>query len=358
MLRSPQLSLGALAVLLALWIAPSAEAQRVEQTEAARQAIQKALEYLKSTQRANGAWRGDVGYKLNNGYQVTARAADHVGITSLAGMAFLAAGNLPGRGPFGEQVAGALRYILSCVNDQGFISDNGSRMYSQAFATLFLAEIYGTTRSRKVHDSLKRAVRYIVDAQNLSGGWRYAPKAKDSDMSIVVCQVQALRAARNVGISVPISVIRKAQAYVKRSARANGGFYYQVDTSYPSRDSFALAAAGVTALQGTALYDDHRVRAGLEYIKLTRRHNRHYYKNSYFYFYGHYYAVQAMYLAGLKWPRYWQDWYPSVRDELVASQDRRTGAWINSNGPGNNMSTAMGALILQIPYRYLPIFQR
>ena len=35
------------------------------------------------------------------------------------------------------------------------------------------------------------------------------------------------------------------------------------------------------------------------------------------YFYGHYYAVQAMWTAG---GRYWSAWYPAVRDELVGRQ--------------------------------------
>ena len=36
------------------------------------------------------------------------------------------------------------------------------------------------------------------------------------------------------------------------------------------------------------------------------------------YFYGHYYAAQAMFLAGGK---YWAQWYPAIRDELIARQN-------------------------------------
>lgn len=339
---------------LIMIVATTARAQDVEVDDQVLLKVARALDYLAGTQDSNGAWRGNIGYKLNYDYRSTEQRAHHVGITALACMAFMAAGNLPGRGKYGTHVERGLDYILSRVDAKGFISDNGSRMYSHAFATLMLAEVYGADPNIRVQQALKKATSFIVRTQNASGGWRYAPGATDSDMSIVVCQVQALRAARNVGISIPAETIRRAQDYVLRSARADGGFDYQVDAPYGSRDSFALAAAGVTALQGTALYDDHRVRAGLNYLE--REGNSESY-GTYFYFYGHYYAVQAMFVAANRWPEYWQRWYPRIRDDLVVRQ-QPDGHWPNSVGPGVNFSTAMSALILQIPYRYLPIFQR
>ena len=70
-------------------------------------------------------------------------------------------------------------------------------MYDHGFATLFLAEVYGMTRTPKLRNSLERAVRLIINAQNKEGGWRYEPDSKDADLSVTVCQVMALRAARN-----------------------------------------------------------------------------------------------------------------------------------------------------------------
>ena len=79
-------------------------------------------------------------------------------------------------------------------------------MYSHAFASLFLAEIYGMTHRQDVRTKLQAAVDFIVRSQNAEGGWRYVPLARESDMSIVVCQVLALCAARNIGIRVPAFV--------------------------------------------------------------------------------------------------------------------------------------------------------
>ena len=34
------------------------------------------------------------------------------------------------------------------------------------------------------------------------------------------------------------------------------------------------------------------------------------------------------------------------------------GAWPNRVGPGPNFATAIACIVLQVPYRYLPILQR
>jgi hypothetical protein len=70
------------------------------------------------------------------------------------------------------------------------------------------------------------------------------------------------------------------------------------------------------------------------------------------YFYGHYYAIQAMFLAG---DRYWVEWWPAVRDELVEKQAPE-GYW--QGQAGNEYGTAMALIILQVPNRLLPFFQK
>lgn len=332
-----------------------------ELTPAARQAIEDGLKYLKSAQNQDdGAWYCDIGYKLNTTYKVTKKYAPHVGVTSLACMAFMANGNLPGRGRYGENVQKGLEFVLTCVHqDTGFISRYDTRMYSHAFATLFLAEVYGTTHDPVVGEKLRKAVSLIVNCQNATGGWRYMPQANDADMSITVCQVQALRAARNVGITVPKLCIDNAINYIRRSATwispTKVAFTYQPLSLRETRVSFALTAAGVTALHGAGVYEEEIVRKGLNYLIDPPYNDPHPRSNHYFYYYGHYYAVQAMYMAGRFWPEYWRDWFPMIRDDLVKNQNP-DGSW--EDNVGKNCATAMAVLILQVPYRYLPIFQR
>ena len=50
--------------------------------------------------------------------------------------------------------------------------------------------------------AIVRACRLIVNTQNDEGGWRYNPVPYDADVSVTICQVMALRSARNAGIEV------------------------------------------------------------------------------------------------------------------------------------------------------------
>ena len=70
-----------------------------------------------------------------------------VAITSLAGIAFMADGNLPGRGPYGDNVEKALKHVLENCTESGLVAGDtaAAPMYGHGFATLFLCEIYGMT---------------------------------------------------------------------------------------------------------------------------------------------------------------------------------------------------------------------
>lgn len=320
----------------------------------------------------DGSWISKIGYKLNSDFRYTADDKGHLGVTALAGMAFLAGGNSPGRGKYGAEVERGLDFVLRHVNDDGYIAYAGSRMYDHAFATLFLAEVYGMTHDDAVRQKLQKAVDFIVRSQNAEGGWRYEPYAAESDMSIVVCQVIALRAARNIGIRVPKATVERAARYVVDSAVTRdagfetrfgvpdwanevGTFHYQRDNH--SRSSFSLTAAGVTALHGLGIYSDELIKKGLDYLTSNLRSFNGESMNQrghYYFWYGHYYGVQAMYTAGSP---YWDNYFEDVRSVLLRMQ-KPDGSWPNDTGPGPAFGTAVAVLILEIPFRFLPIFQR
>ena len=176
--------------------------------EPLRAAVKRGLDWLQQNQNRDGYWAELVGYKLNTDYEtLEPNPLPHVGVTSLALMSFLAGGHLPNRGEYGTCVRAGLDFVLTCSQDDGQITANGTRMYSHAFATLFLAEIYGMVDEPEVKRRLQRAVDLIVDSQNAEGGWRYRPFARESDMSITVCQVlaPALSAPGNKAADVPQS---------------------------------------------------------------------------------------------------------------------------------------------------------
>jgi hypothetical protein len=288
--------------------------------------------------------------QLDDGSFDVERYGNRVGITALAGMAFMSHGDLPGRGRYGPNVERALRFILNHVQENGLIAADTSHgpMYGHGFATLFLAEIYGQTNDVRTREALLKAVKLIVLCQNDEGGWRYQPVPVEADVSVTICQVMALRAARNAGIKVPKETIDRAVEYVRRCQNPDGGFRYMINSG---NSAFPRSAAGVATLYYAGIYEDEAIDRGLNY--LMQHVPGGVADNTPHYFYGHYYAVQTMYMAG---GDYWPNWFKAIREQLVARQNKQTGHW--EGQAGHAYGTAMALIILQMPHRYLPIFQK
>ncbi|MGE3409549.1 MAG: prenyltransferase/squalene oxidase repeat-containing protein [Pirellulales bacterium] len=306
---------------------------------AAQQAIDKGLALLASRQLEDGSF-GSGGYSRN------------VAVCGLSGMAFMAAGSTPGRGPYGDNVAKCVDFLLANTDDGGFIVSSGATshgpMYGHGFAALFLAECYGMTMRADIREKLSKAIELIVETQNNEGGWRYQPVRKDADLSVTICQVMALRAARNAGLYVPPETIDRCIDYVKRSQNADGGFMYMIQGG---QSAFPRSAAGVVALYSAGIYEGPELQKGLDYLQRFLPRGGAFSRESHYY-YGHYYAVQAMWHSG---GENWARWYPAIRDELIARQ-RDDGAWMDSIC--QEYGTAMSCIVLQMPNNYLPIFQR
>lgn len=308
--------------------------QFVEITERSRAAIDRGMDYLAKRQTESGAF-GERG--------------QNIGISSLAVLAFMADGNLPDRGPYAAQVQRGVDYIVANAQETGLVAADMSSgpMYGHGFATLLLGEVYGMTGDRRVREALIKAVRLIVNTQNQEGGWRYQPAPVDADVSVTICQIMGLRSARDAGLSVPKETIDRAVQYVRLCQnKADGGFRYQLNSG---GSAFPRSAAGVASLYYAGIYQDDALKLGLDYL---RRNNGEIVSRGGHYFYGHYYAVQAMYLAG---GVYWAEWFPAIREELLRQQ-QPNGSW--NSEYGEEYGTAMALLVLQIPNRFLPIFQR
>ncbi len=335
--------------------------------EEARRAADRALEWLAVHQSPAGYWQAHVGHKQGDDYLILRSAqgnesigSGHIGVTAICGMGFLAGGHLPDRGRYGELMRRAVDYTVAHVTDSGLVTDGGTRMYSHAFATLFLAEIHGTIQEERIRIALEDAVHLIVDCQNAQGGWRYNAFTTEADMSVTVCQLQALRAARNIGIQVPKETIDRAMAYVLR-ARTRGGysdglFYYKTAGrgAWQKNQEYAINAAASTALLSAGVEDPELHDPVLEFLgeeyQLVHRH----YADHYFYWYGNYYACQAFFHAG--GPRF-EAYQSRILRDLIRLQ-HSDGRYVNRTGPGDPFATGVAAIILQLPKQLLPIFQR
>ncbi len=332
--------LGGWLVSIPLWAQPAvsdAEQSAVDLMLPAVPAIEAGLAYLAQQQVEDGAF-------------ATRGTGRNAAVCGLGGLALLTSGSTPGRGPYGQQVDQVVGFLLEHTVPSGFIyvpdANLHGPMYGHGFATLFLAEVYGMSQRKDLRKKLDRAVELIVQTQNAEGGWRYEPVRSDADLSVTICQIMALRAARNAGIHVPNETVDLCIEYVKKSQNADGGFRYTLSSS---GSRYSRSAAGVVALYSAGIYEGTELEHGLDYLdrflpSLSRRGGHFYY--------GQYYGVQAMWQTG---GNRWQTWYTAIRDVLMGLQ-RKDGSWNDSIG--TEYATAMACIILQTPNNVVPIFQR
>ena len=313
-----------------------------EKTEAV---IKGALRWLVSKQLPNGAW-GATGEEQRN----------QVAMTGYALMAFQAAGQLPAEGEHGKSVSLGMSYLVDQITPEGLFGNrnSGQYMYGHGVACIALGELYGQTRSPAIRAKLEKATKLIIAAQNREGGWRYRPVASDADISVTVLQVVALRAAKNAGLDVPQKTIDAAVRYVKACQhQPSGGFAYQ-----PGRDpGFARTAAAIYSLQVCGLYDDPMVAKGSEYLF------KNWQRSDNWFTYGNFYAAPAEYMIG---GESWAKWYAQMKEALLKAVTSVRGDqfyWeptldAGHGGVGPVYCTAVYAMILAMPYHYIPLYQR
>jgi hypothetical protein len=294
------------------------------------------LAYLASKQRPDGGW--------HNNHAVNA----------VAMLAFLGRGHVPGRGPYRDVLEKGKKFLLATSQPTGYVSF--SSMYEHGLATLALAEMYGMDPDPALEDKLRKAVDLIIKCQSPSGGWRYSPTPGDQDLSVTVMQIVALRAANNAEIPVPGRVIEKAISYVRSCSHPAGGFGYQGPAQGPQ-----TTAAGILSMQLLGKYDDPTIPKALDYLsQIPIQWGT---GGAQYFYYFHYYAIQAQYQAGGK---HWNDWHPRIR-ELLLEHQNPDGSWDvpagtaeneGAVGPNKIYWTAMASLVLDIYMHFLPAYQR
>jgi hypothetical protein len=310
-------------------------------------AARRGLDYLTKHQNADGSFG----------------VGEHrVAITGLSVLAFLACGHTPEVGRYGLVVRGGIDFLLAQAQADGYFGKSHDKgMYDQGIVTLALAEALGAevdpNRRTRIHAELAKAVKVILDAQAVAkpethaGGWRYGPKAADSDLSLTGWNALALRAAQDVGVDVPKEAVQKAVGFVLRCYNEKEtGFSYQPQGG---------AQIGPTGIGVLSLYlldgGDRPERAKGAAFLASHPVN----DDTPFPYYAMYYATQAANQAG---GPVWDAVSKGSFERLLAKQNRdgpHAGAWPKSNQePGEVYSTAMAVLTLAVPQRLLPAYQR
>ncbi len=315
-------------------------------TPATVKSIKRGLDYLAKQQTAGGS------------FQTTQDGSTYpVSMASLAGIAFLANGNTSSRGPYADQVRKTTEYVLSQAQDNGLIaggSENGRPMYGHGFSLLFLSSVFGMETDAKVRARigkvLKNGIQLTASGQSNLGGWIYTPGGGDEG-SVTVTQMQGLRAAHNAGFTVPKGTIENAVRYLELCQTPEGGIRYSYNSGNDTR--LPISAAAITCLYSAGEYESPLAEECMEYVYGQFKSRKGSFRSGH-YFYLNLYASQAFYQAG---DEYWNAYFPGQRDSLIKSQSSKDGSW-NGDGVGPIFGTSVALIVMQLPYKYLPIYQR
>jgi hypothetical protein len=288
----------------------------------------KGLQYLSSTQTERGNW-DDRPYGMEPGV---------VGLTMVS---ILAHGDDPNHGPYALTVSRALDFILSEQNPRtGYI---GRTMYNHGFATLALAEAYGSVIDERIGPALELAINLILTSQsnNPKNAWRYSPESKDADTTVSGAQMVALFAARNAGLSVPQEAIEKGLEFFLTCQSTDGGFGY-TSASGPNgpRTAIGCLVLALAKRKETAAFQ-----SAFTFLKRSN-------KSSSYYHYFLYYGSQAFFHAS---PEDWNAWNRENITELKQAQNSN-GSWDGQFG--STFTTSASLLSLALNYRFLPIYER
>ena len=284
------------------------------------------------------------------------------GVTSLCVMAFLARGNTPGRGPYGETINRGVDFVLANQKDNGLLvgpAVSHGPMYCHLICTLMLSEVSGMVdpaRQKLIDAALAKALKLTLAAQQIGkspahqGGWRYQHTSGDSDMSVTGWALMGLRSCRNNGAPVPKQAVEDALNFVMNCRCSDGGFGY----TGPAEPLLARTGTALLCLELCGRHGDKAAISAGEWIlaNLPAR-----FGGTNFY-YGIYYCTQGMFQLG---GNYWQRWAACMYEMMLGSQ-QADGSWPageSAEAPaGACYSTAMGVLAMSVSYRQLPIYQR
>ena len=261
------------------------------------------------------------------------------------------------KGPYQKPMTKAVQWLINRVGDDGDLTAGNSQgMYDQGIATMALAEAYGMTKDPALLDPLRRAVGFIIRAQNKEGGWRYKYKSKDSDTSVVGWQVMALTSARMSGLRLPEDPFILASKYLDSvsSGKSGGRYSYQGNkNATPTMTAEAMFCQQIMGVRPT----HPRMVESAELMKINLPQKG---KPNYYYWY---YGCLSMFQH--QGP-IWELWNKQMKKSFLEMQIRQgddvgswepKGQWTSGKG-GRVMSTAMATLSLEVYYRYLPMYSR
>ena len=327
-------------------------------------AVQAALAWLAAAQSADGRWNaarhgGGVERSVPGHHRHGVGAKSDHGVTGLALLAFLGAGNTHREGPYSESVARGIRFLVDRQRADGSLAGDAeffAALYCHGMAAIALAECCAMTGDASLRPPLERAVQYTLSMQSpATGGWRYAAGDK-GDTSQLGWQVMLLTSGRQAGLTGVETAEARATTFLQSvsSGRAGGLAAYRPG----ERPSVAMTAEALVCRLFLGMPADHPcVGEAVDLLARSPPETRS--PNAYAW----YYATLASFHAG--GPQ-WEAWNRQLQAALLPLQRRESsgldGSWdpdpVWGGHGGRVYATAMAAMTLEVYYRHLPMHRQ
>jgi len=333
-------------------------------SEATEQAVQAGLRWLAAAQEADGRWAAA---RHGAGIERTAEGreqrgpgarVDH-GVTGLALLAMLGAGNTHRDGPHAAAVESGIRFLVGRQRADGSLAGDAeffAALYCHGMATIAVAECLAMTGDESLRPAVDRAVAYTLATQHPhTGGWRYAAGDR-GDTSQCGWQVMVLATARNAGLGRFDAAETRARVFLQSVAggAAGGLAAYRVG----ERPSMAMTAEALYCrLMLGASPAAPATAEALGFIAASPPTPAT--ANAYAWYYA---TLASFHAGGPQWDR----WNAQLQPTLVSMQRRDGGPLDGSWDPdpvwgphgGRVYSTALSAMTLEVYYRHQPLHDR
>ncbi|MDR0327570.1 MAG: terpene cyclase/mutase family protein [Planctomycetaceae bacterium] len=355
-------------------------------TQGSEAAIESALRWLAAHQQSDGGWSLHFADSCQLcSHSGTSPTSRRTAATALALLSFLGAGySHQTSSPYQTNVERGLRFLILDVNG-GFegeaILRDDLRMYSYGLAAMALCEAYAMNKAPAPTTTLgikaQKSLSLIEEAQDADyGGWNYRAgqinRREDGrdvriggDTSIFAWQLMALKSGKIGGLNVSQSSLYAAHDFLDLVALDGGRNYQYIQTGgWDSRGRGEDSAKTCTAIgllmrmylgwkPGNPFLDD-----GMEQLANWGPMPRAGECNLYY----AYYATLALHHYG---GEHWDSWNNELQTFLIRTQSREmndeSGSWYFPDSycdhGGRLLNTALAVMILETPYRYMPLYR-
>jgi hypothetical protein len=321
------------------------------------QALERSTKWLLKSQNQDGSWGVDF------------HTPADVSATSCAALSLLAQGNTGHDGPDPEGVRAvkrALTYILKRVQRmrpnadiaEGETSDIqtyvGARVHS-VFALLFLSQVYGCDAIEpsdrvEIKEAIGKLCDTVAGGQEADGSWY---KETYSSLQATAWAFCALRSVTDAGIPIKHASIDKALKFIRTQLDPNANMFVTRVNGRNQGNQIYATASGLRIVYGVGLWKNR------EYSKVAdtllgqiTNVNTGFLTDT-----GEDFMASVLLTHALiknEGPT-WERWFGFARNRLTKIQNA-DGSWTATSClAGRTFPTAFAMLVMETPYRLLPV---